>query len=268
MERLELSKKLLGTIAIIIALSSANSRAEMIILDFEGIGDLTPVNNFYNGGSGINHGVYFSNDAEGIIDLDENINFSGNFANEPSGSTALIFRDRGGAATMNIAAGFTTTFSLFYSSKVPAIVRVFDSLDGTGNELAISTLVANYTNNCSGDPNGDWCHWDQIAVNFSGTAKSVVFDGPREYTFYDSITLGSETPDSALGSGIIFDITTPDPGSGNTPIRDLMSECKKDLKWHRRNSRGRRMVNYRHSLAYANLHKECKIFRWYRQNRR
>jgi hypothetical protein len=278
MEKQSLSKKLLCAIAIIAALSAANTRAEKITLDFEGIGDRTPINDFYNGGAdskgnpGTNHGVYFSNDAEGIIDLDNNFHdFGGNFANEPSASTALIFRENGEAATMNVTAGFDSTLGLHYSSSADAIIRIFDGLDGTGNELATLSLGANHQNNgCSGDPNGDWCHWDQITMNFIGTAKSVVFDGPREFTFYDDITLGSETPDPAFGSGIIIDSKTPDPvsGSGNTPVRDLMSECKKDLKWHRRNSRNRRNVKNRHSLAYANLHNECKIFRWYRRGRR
>jgi hypothetical protein len=275
MEKQILSKKLLYAIAIIAALSSANTRAEKITLNFEGIGNFTPINDFYNGGAdgngnlGTNSGVAFSNSAYGMIDLDFNFEYSGNFANEPSGNTALTFLE-GGDATMNVAAGFTSVFSLFYSSSDPAIVRIFDGLNGTGKELAMLPLVANYKNNdCVGDRFGDYCHWDQITVNFSGTAKSVVFDGPKEFTFYDDITLGSEAPDPALGSGIIIDSSPTDPisGSGNTPVRDLMSECKKDLKWHRRNSRNRRNVN-RHSLAYATLHNECKIFRWYRRGRR
>jgi hypothetical protein len=278
MEKQSLSKKLLYAIAIIAALSSANTHAEKITLDFEGIGDVA-IDNFYNGGtddsgkSGINYGIYFSNGALGLIDTDESssASYSGPFANEPSSSTALIFDDRSDTAIMNVAAGFDSTLALYYSSSADAIIRIFDGLDGTGNELATLPLETNHQNNdCSGDPFGDYyCHWDKKAVNFSGTAKSVVFDGPRTYTFYDSITLGSEAPDPALVPGIIIDSSPTDPvsGSGNTPVRDLMSECKKDLKWHRRNSRNRRNVN-RHSLAYASLHNECKIFRWYRRGRR
>jgi hypothetical protein len=252
MKKQSLSNKLVCAIAIIAALSSANTRAEKITLDFEGIGD-TAIGNFYNGGtddsgkSGINYGIYFSNDALGLIDTDESssADFSGLFANEPSGSSALIFQGDS-TATMNVAAGFDSAFALSYSSSADAIIRIFDGLDGTGTELTSLNLATNYTNNnCIGDPSGNYCHWDKLHVTFKGKAMSVVFEGPQTSTFYDDITLGSQAPD-----------------------RDLMSECKKDLKWHRRNSRTRSNVNNRHSLAFASLHNECKIFRWYRRGRR
>jgi hypothetical protein len=252
MERLGLSKKLLAAIAIIAALSSTNSRADKITLDFEGIGN-TAISNFYNGGtddsgkSGINYGIYFSNDALGLIDTDESpsAEFSGLFANEPSGSTALIFQGEG-SATMNVAAGFDSRISFFYSSSEDATVRIFDGLDGTGTELASLNLVTNHKNdNCAGDPSGEFfCHWDKVGVTFNGRAMSVVFDGVPASTFYDDITLGS-------------DVVAPPP-----PERDLLSECKKDFLWHKRN---RRFIDDGSTLDHAALHSECKVFRWYRQ---
>jgi hypothetical protein len=240
MERLGLSKKLLAAIAIIAALSSTNSHADKIALDFEGIGN-TAISHFYNGGTddsgkaGINYGIYFSNDAFGLIDSDEGFAFSGRFANEPSGITALIFQESS-VAIMNVAAGFDSAFSLSYSSSTDVIIRIFDGLDGTGTELASFNLVTNYkNNNCTGDPDPKdfYCHWDKVGVTFEGKAMSVVFEGAPAFTFYDDITLGS----------------------------DLMSECKKDLQWHRRNRR----VDNSSSLDHAALHSECKQFRWYRQ---
>jgi hypothetical protein len=179
------------------AFSSGNLYAAETVLNFEGIGDLASVNEFYNGGTdskgntGIDLGVYFSDDADGIIDLDDDFNFSGNFANEPSPSAVLIFRE-GGEGIMNVMAGFDTGLSFSYSSSAPAVVRVFDGPNGTGTPLATLSLVANYrNNNCTGDPFGDYCHWDKIGAAFNGRARSVVFEGPREHTFYDNITLGS-----------------------------------------------------------------------------
>jgi hypothetical protein len=189
--------KSLSLLAMIAILSTTNSQAENIVLDFEGVGDLAPVSDFYNSATdgasnlGINKGVHFSNDAYGIIDLDVNMDlFHGNFANEPSASTVLIFRE-GGSATMNVETGFDSSFSVFYSSSRPSTIKIFDGLDGTGNQLASMTLVANHKNqNCTPDIFGDFCHWDSVGATFKGIAKSVVFDGPREYTYYDNIAFG------------------------------------------------------------------------------
>jgi hypothetical protein len=197
MEMFSLLRQILVGLLVAAAFSSGNLYAAETVLNFEGVGDLASVNEFYNGGtdslgnSGMNYGVYFSDDADGIIDLDADFDFSGNFANEPSPGAALIFRE-GGEGVMNVMAGFDTGLSLSYSSSSPAVVIIYDGLDGTGNQLATLSLAANYrNNNCSGDPFGDYCHWDRIGAAFNGRARSLVFKGPREYTFYDNITLGS-----------------------------------------------------------------------------
>src|SRR4051812_3801536 len=103
-----------------------------IVLTFEGVGNLASVNNFYNGGtdsvgnSGTNYGINFSSNSIGNIDADAG--GGGNFANEPSPSTDLIFLS-GGAATMNVAAGFDTGFSFYYSGNEPGFVNVYDGLN-------------------------------------------------------------------------------------------------------------------------------------------
>lgn len=235
-----LSKKSLLGLILVAALSSGNSYAAKIVLGFEGIGDLTPINDFYNGGtdgvgnSGIDYGVQFSNDAKGIVDIDAG--GSGNFANEPSSGTALIFQE-GGVATMNVEAGFESGISFFYSSKADAIVNVYDGLDGTGNLLASLNLSTNFHNNsCTGDIFGDWCHWDPIGVKFYGKARSVVFAGPREFTFYDDITLGSTVP----------------------------NDCKKDFRWHRRD---RHFSDNDDISMDDEIRSECKDSRRQRRNR-
>ncbi|TPV35377.1 hypothetical protein FJ651_00195 [Paucihalobacter ruber] len=178
----------------------------IIVLDFEGLGNLDYINEFYNGGtssqgfSGTNYGVEFGNAVAGI-DADEG--GSGNFANEPSPSTAMSWLDAN-QAFMNVAAGFTTGFSFYYTSLQTGAVSVYDGLNGTGNLLGTANLTINWNINCTGDPTGDFCNWDQIAVPFEGTAKSVVFSGSVGNIGFDDVTFGSTTPgggDDSDGDG-------------------------------------------------------------------
>ena len=168
-----------------------------IVLDFEGIGDQSNINNFYNGGtdstghSGVNYGVSFAGDARGIIDSDKG--GTGNFANAPSGITALFFLSE--SAVLNFAAGFDTGFSFFYSSSGAAVVDVYSGINKTGSKLASINLASNFSNGgCKGDPTGDYCHWDPIGVSFAGIAKSIDFGGTANFVAYDNVTFGSATP--------------------------------------------------------------------------
>lgn len=181
-----------------LAAGAATAHASVVVLDFEGIGDLASINNFYNGGtdsagnSGTNYGINFSSASLGLIDSDAGGN--GNFANEPSASTIAFFAT-GSAATMNVAAGFNTGFSFFYTAFSNASVTVYSGLNGTGSVLATLGLLSNYNNGgCVGDPTGSFCHWDPIGVTFAGTAMSANFGGAAGATGFDNITLGSATP--------------------------------------------------------------------------
>lgn len=168
-------------------------------LTFEGVGDECAINDFYNGGtdacnnSGTNYGIGFTSASLGLIDADAG--GTGNFANEPSPSTALFFlsSDR---ATMNVAAGFDTGFSFYYSANADdTFVNVWSGLNGTGTLLATINLARNWNNDgCTGDPGGQYCHWDPIGVLFSGTAMSVDFGGTANYVAFDNVTLGSDIP--------------------------------------------------------------------------
>lgn len=184
--------------------------AAPVILTFEGVGDGASVNNFYNGGTdsaghaGTNYGINFSTTSLGLIDSDAG--GSGNFANEPSASTALYFLS-GSADTMNVAAGFTTGFSFFYTTAYAAFVRVYSGLNGTGTILAQLDLSVNYNaNSCVGDPTGAYCHWDPVGVSFAGTAMSVDFGGSANYVAFDDVTLGSAT----AGGGATTAVPEPD----------------------------------------------------------
>lgn len=170
-----------------------------VVLTFEGLQNLESVNSYYNGGTGgsgssggPNYGINFSNNSLALIDADAG--GSGNTANEPSPETTLIFLS-GGAAVMDVAAGFDTGFSFFYSAAggLGGSVNVYDALGGTGNILATLNLDPN-SGNCSGDPSGAYCEWTPIGVTFSGTAYSVGFGGSANYIAFDNITLGSATP--------------------------------------------------------------------------
>jgi len=194
-----------GLVAVALALAAlllvpVPAQAAIIVLDFEGIGNLpsgVQVLEFYNGGtdqlgnSGTNYGISFGAASLGIIDSDAG--GGGNFANEPSPSTVLFFLT--GSAILNVAAGFDTGFSFFYTSPVvTGTVTVYDGLDGTGNVLA--TLILPLTpSNCGGDPNGaPFNCWDPFGVAFAGIAKSIDFAGSANQIAFDNVTFGSQDP--------------------------------------------------------------------------
>ena len=65
--------------------------------------------------------------------------------------------------------------------------------------LATQILPINYDlDNCTGDPTGDFCHWDAVGLGFSGTAKSVSFGGVANHVVFDEVTFGSTTPGCSI----------------------------------------------------------------------
>lgn len=170
---------------------AAPASAAVITLDFEGVGDLNAVGNFYDGGAGTNYGINFSPDTLAVVDLDAG--GSGNFANEPTPNTIMFFLNSNNAI-LNVAAGFDTGFSFFYTSSTAATVNVYSGLNGTGALLASINLAAQFTDNCVGDPNGGFCNFTAIGVAFAGTAMSIDFGGTANQTGFDNITFGSATP--------------------------------------------------------------------------
>lgn len=173
-------------------LATTSVSAAVITLDFEGVGNLNAVGNFYNGGAGTNYGIQFSPATLALVDADNG--GSGYFANEPSPNTGMFFLDTDNAI-LDYAAGFTTGFSFFYSSSVAASVNVYDGLGATGSLLATLNLMSQNTQNCSGDPTGAFCNFSPIGVTFAGTAKSIDFGGTANQIVFDNITFGSATPE-------------------------------------------------------------------------
>ncbi len=178
-------------IAVAVLAVAMPASAAVIVLDFEGLPNQSSVGDFYNGGGGTNYGIEFSDATLALIDADAG--GDGNFANEPSPNTIMFFLQANNAI-LNYAAGFDTGFSFFYTSSTAATVTVYDGVDGTGNVLGTLDLVAQYTNNCVGDPSGSFCNWSPVGVAFAGTARSIDFGGTANQTGFDEITFGSARP--------------------------------------------------------------------------
>lgn len=167
---------------------------EVIVLDFEGLGNSDNILGFYSGGtssqgfSGPDYGIEFSANALSII---TNLaGGTGNFSNNPSGVTILFFLT--GQPYMNVPAGFDTGLSFYYSAyQFSGSLEIYDDLNGTGNLLASAFLPANGT-----DPSlpNTYNIWDIVSVPFDGVAKSVVFGGVENQIGFDDVTFGSLTP--------------------------------------------------------------------------
>ncbi len=192
-----------------------------LVLDFEGLGNLERILDFYDGGfggfgsgPGPDYGISFGPDALALIDADAG--GSGNFANEPSANTIAFFLT-GPGVVMNVNNGFTTGFSFFYTSARVGTVTVYDGPNGTGNVLATVPVEKQYNTCGAPDPTGAFSCWTPVGVTFSGTAFSVNFGGVWNQTGFDDITLGSATPgEEVLGAQEIgIDIK---PGSDRNSI--------------------------------------------------
>jgi hypothetical protein len=185
-------------------LCAAQQCAQVPILTFEGLRDNEPILNFYNGGDGANgsgpgpnYGITFEGQSLGIIsDLSTIVTpagpqtGTGDFSNAPSGVTTAYFLS-GSGVVMNVAAGFTTGFSVYYAAaNTPGSISVYDGLNATGNILATLQLPVNGSN-CG--PATYSC-WTPVGVPFNGVAKSVDFSGAANFIAFDNITVGSVTP--------------------------------------------------------------------------
>ncbi len=189
-------------VAIALCVSAGPADAVVIVLDFEGLADFEPVQNFYSGGfggsgsgPGPNFGIGFSANSLALIDADAG--GSGNFGGEPSPDTVLFFLG-GTAATMNVAAGFSTGFSFFYTAiNNPGSVTVYSGLNATGAVLATLGLPLTPYNGAP-DPNGAFSPLVPIGVAFAGVAMSVDFAGVIDQIGFDDVTFGSPTPNGVI----------------------------------------------------------------------
>lgn len=194
--------------------------AAPIFLDFESSSlEPTPVGNLYEK----QFGVVFTANA---YTIHSNLSspaptVGGNFTRYGDASTAAVglFSATGAPADfyINVAAGFSGTFSMLYTTTPGAsgfdFVELFGGVDGTGSLIKAGSRPD--PNNAGGtlpgaaltqqaaciDPKGNaqpglYCTWGQIALDFTDTAKSVHISGASGVYFFDNMTFGplSSTP--------------------------------------------------------------------------
>ncbi len=191
-------KKIASACAVAVAFTAGSATAAPIVLDFEGIADFASINNFYNGGtdsngaSGTDYGVSFSADSIALTDSDAG--GWGTLAGMPSGVGVLTFFS-GGAAVMNVAAGFDTRLGFHYAAGEPGFVRVYDGLNGSGNLLGLIGLGTNLANCLDG--NNLFCHFSPVELLFDGTARSVAFGGADGWLVFDDVSFGAAEAEPA-----------------------------------------------------------------------
>jgi len=175
----------------LLAGSASSVHATPVTLDFEGLKDLQQIGNFYNGGAGGNYGVTFSKAATALIDQDAGGN--GNFANEPSPSTIMVFDQPSLSSSMNVAGGFTSISFSYTSLWFPAAVTVFGG--ATGTSALASRLLPMLPSSCGGgDPTGSFSCWKAVTLTFSGTAQSIKWTGAGNFLGVDNIMLNTVQP--------------------------------------------------------------------------
>lgn len=200
-----------ASLVLLSSFSAQTAKAATISLDFEGLQNLEPVSGFYNGGAGgfgsaggPNFGVEFSENFLAIID--EDAGGTGNFGGEPTPDTIAFFLT-GDAAVMDVADGFDTGFSGFYSAiNRPGTVNVYDELGGMGNLLASIDLPLTEAEGAP-DPTGQFSPLQPFGIDFDGVARSVDFGGTIDRIGFDNLTLGSSTPQT--GPTIVPPIIEP-----------------------------------------------------------
>lgn len=196
----------LAVAASLLACASA-AQAAQVLLDFDGIDTanatlrLNPIREFYNGGKarfgdtvGPDFGVSFTSEVVALREFGAPCADGNTLINEsPSGPNILGF-NLPGPSFMNVASGFTGMISMAYVAQLPATIRVWSGVNGTGEVLATLDLAQQTGGPCA--PRVILCHWQQASAAFAGTARSLDFGNAVRIAAFDDIALDVNPPSS------------------------------------------------------------------------
>ncbi|GEM_PF-401181 len=183
--------------------ASFESKSKVVVLDFEGIGNLDEITQFYNGGassagfSGKNYGISFGKSALALVDAQHG--GTGNFNTRPMPNTVMFFLN-GSTAVINVHQGFTGQFAFDYTSSVLGTVAFYTEPDGGGTLISTEQFQPLATGS-KGIENGYFDNWKNYSASFSGTAKSVVITCAADQCAFDNILIGDETYKNSLPGG-------------------------------------------------------------------
>ncbi len=190
--------------ALALALAAAPAANAVISVNFEGLKNLEPVGNYYDGGfgglgsgPGPALGVQFVGNTLAIIDGDA-AGGTGNFGNEPSPDTIMFFLS-GAETVMNVPAGFTAGVSMWYTSVgATGTFSVYSGLNGTGTLLGTEVLIPLGVG--PGDPNGSFSNWRFVGIDIgTNVGQSVVFGGVADQIGFDDVSFGQIPTPAAAG---------------------------------------------------------------------
>lgn len=216
--------RVISLVAVMAALSLSAS-AVIIDLTFENIATYpwsssnTFILEYYNGGlssvgsTGPNYGVSFPANALNIcLNTTSTIcsNTSRGGQGDPNSQLGALFFLSGSNTYVNVAAGFDTGFSFYYTAiNTGGTVNVWSGLNGTGTLLASLVLPVTPSGPCNGY-NAGFCPFYPVGVSFAGIAQSIDFGGVANQIVFDDVTFGSVIPGVPepgtllmLGSGIV-----------------------------------------------------------------
>lgn len=162
------------------------------IITFEGINDLGKV--------GKQSGVVFS--PAWIAGLDSDEGGNGDFANEPSPDTVAFLNSPENQIATRITLPYPTSQVSFFYSLNTDIAPSVDVYFYDQNDSILGTLSMNNCgcvlcgSSCSGDPNGNWCEFEELCANYAGI-KYLEFETSGEgqwiiddFSFLKSNNLG------------------------------------------------------------------------------
>lgn len=184
-----------------------------VLLDFENIGDLIEIRDFYDGGAASNgnigpdYNVTFAPNALAIVDADAG--GSGNFANEPSPDSTMFWLSDVDAH-MNYAPGFKR-FEVYYNTiSLAGSLSFWTGVNGTGTQVGSTLNLPPTGSGCGGDPSGAFSCWEKVEIDLPADAFSVTFSGTANQIGFDNLgfdlqsTSQVPTPLPILGAGAAF----------------------------------------------------------------